>query len=228
MTALAALIGCQVLIGQNQCSTYFPFTEQKKLEYVNYDKKGEPAGKTLLHITVVDDIDNGLEAQVESTILDDQDEVLSEGAYQVQCVGNELRMDISNVMSPELTASFSHLEVTLSGDPFTLPAEWESGQALPDATNRLQAGSEGLKLMDITIQATNRKIEAEETLKTQAGSFETIRLEYDLSMKMIINKSFRIIQWYAPNVGIVRSESYNKKGKMIDSMELVRVEDTGN
>ena len=224
MMVLPALIGCQLLAGQNQCSSYFPFIEQKKLEYVNYNKKGDPAGTTVLLVTVVDDIVNGLEAQVESTFLDDQQEIISECTYQVACIDDELHMDVSNVMSPKLTATYSHLEVTISGDAFTLPADWEAGLALPDASNHIKAGAEGLNLMSITIHATNRRIIGEETVKTQAGSFEAIRLEYDLSMKMVIRKSFHLTQWYARDVGIVKSESYNNKGKLIDSMELISVE----
>ena len=211
------------VFGQNECSTYFPFEEQKILEYTNYDKKGKFASKSISKVTVVDDIDNGLEAQLETQILDEQQEVLTEGSYQVKCLDNELRIDVSNLMSPEMTASFSHLEVSITGEPFTLPSSLEPGLTLPDASNVIKAGSGGVNFMNITIDATNRKVEEVEVIRTPAGQFDAVRISYDLQMKMLIKKSFKVVQWYAKDVGMVKSESYNAKGKLIDSSILTAV-----
>ncbi len=211
------------VFGQNNCSTYFPFEEQKTLEYTNYDKKGKFASKSISKVTVVDDIDNGLEAQLETQILDEQEEVMTTGSYQVKCLDDELRIDVSNLMSPEMTASFSHLEVTITGEPFTLPSILEPGLTLPDANNVIKAGSGGVNFMNISIDATNRKVEEAEVVRTPAGQFDAIRISYDLDMKMLIKKSFKVVQWYAKDIGMIKSESYNAKGKLIDSSILTAV-----
>ena len=157
-TAFCFAVGTSV-VAQDQCSTFYPFEEQKTLVYSNLDKKGNLESTTMNTIKVVDEIDGGLEAQVEAKILNKKDELVSENTFLVSCINNELKMDISNLMSPDMTNSFSNFEVTISGDAFTLPGELSEGQTLPDATSLIQADTGPIKL-NITMTATNRKVEA--------------------------------------------------------------------
>ena len=201
------------------CKAYYPFEEQTTLTYSHYDKKGKLESKNINTVTVVEDIDGGLEAQIISKILDKSEEAVSEHTFKVICDGNGIKMDLSNLMSPKTTEAFSNFEVTMSGDPLLLPNDLKEGMELPDASNLIEADTGPINLK-MTMNATNRKVEAKETIETEAGSFETYRISYNMSIKTIIKSEFKIVEWYAKDIGLVKSEMYSLKDKLKGSTVL--------
>ena len=71
--------------------------------------------------------------------------------------------------------------------------------------------------MTMNISITNRKIVGKESVTTPAGTFECDKITSDLTVetKMAIGftLSFSTVEWLAPKVAVVKSESY-KKGKL--------------
>jgi len=74
-----------------------------------------------------------------------------------------------------------------------------------------------MTMMNMTISITNRKVEAVENVTTPAGTFECYKISYDIATKMMINVKMKGTEWYAKNVGLVKSESYNNDGKLMGS-----------
>lgn len=213
-----------LLSAQDNCSGFYPFKERAVMEYTNYDKKQKVNSKVLHEITVVDEIENGYEAQVGTKTYDKVGELLSEGTFQISCVDNSIRLDAISMMSPELTNAFSNFEVTISGEELVIPSELEVGQSLPDANNVIQASSNDINLLKFNYSLTNRKVEAKETIETEAGSFECYKVTYELFFKAVLSKNLMVSEWYAKDVGIVKSVTFNKKGKEVSSMTLTKFE----
>ena len=220
--ALICFLTTKLVPAQNECKAFYPFEEQTTLTYSNFDKKGKLESKNINTVTVVDDIDGGLQAQIISKILDKKEEEVSEHAFKVTCTGDGLKMDLSNLMSPQMTESFSNFEVSMSGDPYILPNDLVEGQELPDATNIIEADTGPIKLT-MRMEATNRKVEGKETIETEAGSFETYRISYNMLVKTIVKVEMKIVQWYAKDVGMVKSETYNMKDKLKGSTVLTAI-----
>ena len=70
----------------------------------------------------------------------------------------------------------------------------------------------------------NRKVEAEEEISTKAGTFKCFKISYDILTDAMIDIKGSAIEWIAKDVGAVRTESYNKKGKLTGYSELVKLE----
>ncbi len=206
-----------------ECSAYFPFKEKTSLEYANYNKKEKLQGYSQSTITVVDETDDGLEAQVETATLDEDREVLQEGAFQVVCKDNILYMDLTDMLSPEMTESFSHMEVTFTGDKMVLPSNLQVGQKLPDAQTVVQAASGGVNLLKFTFEITDRTVEAKESVTTPAGTFDCFKVSHSMDVKMMIKKSFQVTTWYNEKIGMVKQETYDKKGRLDGRSELQKV-----
>ena len=70
---------------------------------------------------------------------------------------------------------------------------------------------------------TNRKVEAIETITTAAGTFDCVKISYDVESKMMFTIKAKGAEWYALETGLVKSESYDAKGKLTGSQELVKL-----
>lgn len=68
--------------------------------------------------------------------------------------------------------------------------------------------------MTITVNIINRKVEGTEEITTPAGTFSCVKISYDVVVKSIMKISSKVIDWYAKDVGVVRSENYRSNGKL--------------
>ena len=75
----------------------------------------------------------------------------------------------------------------------------------------------------MTIYVTDRAVEARESLTTSAGTFDCIKITQKETTKMIVKIQATSKEWYAENIGMVRSESYNKKGKLTGYSVLTKI-----
>jgi hypothetical protein len=67
----------------------------------------------------------------------------------------------------------------------------------------------------MNVEITDRKVLGKETMQTSAGSFPCLILSQRVKSKiMMFNVEATSKEWYAEGVGMVRSESYDKKGKL--------------
>ena len=64
----------------------------------------------------------------------------------------------------------------------------------------------------LTIHTTNRKVEARESYTCPAGTFECLVISQTTQTKMVMKIETSSKEWYAKEIGMVRSEFYNKKG----------------
>ena len=69
------------------------------------------------------------------------------------------------------------------------------------------------------IDVTDRKVEALEKITTPAGTFDCMKITSVCFTKMLIKSETEMTDWYAPNVGLVRSETY-QRGKLLTFSEL--------
>jgi hypothetical protein len=122
----------------------------------------------------------------------------------------------------EMMSAYKDMEVTMDGDYLEIPADLEVGQNLPDGTISMQvkmAGA-GMNLSDIKVNIINRKVEAEESVTTPAGTFNCVKLTYDTetdmkAMGMGRKMLFKSTDWLAEGVGVIKTESYDDKGKLM-------------
>ena len=74
--------------------------------------------------------------------------------------------------------------------------------------------------MNISVDMLNRKVDKKESITTPAGTYDCFALSYDSEMKMGMKMNFKIKEWISEGVGVVKSESYNKNGKLMGYSEL--------
>lgn len=137
---------------------------------------------------------------------------------------DEGKMDMKITLNSEGTTSYMYdmkksmaiQDVVTMGDISSLPSELKVGQSVPDGKINIKVKSVGASFL-----ITDRKVVAIEDVTTPAGTFKGYKMEEVQTNKVLVStKSFRIVTWYAKNIGCVKQEVYDKKGKLLRTLEL--------
>ncbi|MBX2846556.1 MAG: DUF3108 domain-containing protein [Saprospiraceae bacterium] len=215
---LALLIGFSTFTHGQNCDTYAPLTEGVFLELTNYNAKGKATGRTE-HL-VIDS--SPASAVFQATIFDKKDKEVSQMEYNVQCADGGFQVEMANYLDTGNLAA-SEFEIEMDGDFLTFPANMQVGDELEAGELNAELQSSGTTLMRLGFSIFNRKVEAIESITTPAGTFDCVKLSYDFTSKTgFINVKGSATEWVSENIGVVKSESYNKNGKLIGYSELTR------
>jgi hypothetical protein len=208
------------------CEDYFPQKEGTVLEYVNFDKKDKITGSSETSLKEKKEIPGGMSAVFASKFKDDKGEVLYENEVPVECREGVLYFDASKFLDPATLSAYSSMEVAVTGDNLMLPLNAPDGTPLDDGGVTAVVTSEGMKIMTITVDVSNRKVAGREKMETPAGTFECVKFTYDVLSKIgFVKVSASAIEWYNPRYGTVRSEAYDKSGKLTGYTLLQSIKD---
>ena len=101
----------------------------------------------------------------------------------------------------------------------------QPGDDLNDGNISIKVNSEAFTLVTMTFDVFNREIVGEETITTPAGTYKCKKVTFDFTSKFgIINVKGTGVEWYYNDAMVVKSESYNKKGKLIGYHELTGIQ----
>ena len=112
--------------------------------------------------------------------------------------------------------------ITAMIQPHKLP---DVKKALFDAdVHKMTVSTAGMTIMTMSVNVTDRKVEGKEKITTTAGSFNCTKIAQTVNMQAIINVTARSTEWYAKDVGMIKSESYDSDGILTSTTELVSIE----
>jgi len=219
------LLSVMILIGiaVKAQEIFFPTKEGTVLVYKMFDKKDKVSSTvkyTIRHITVKGN-DMDITYFVES--MDPKDKLLYNDEITIHKKGDKLYFDMSNFINK---AAFQQngtmpAEIQITGNNMEIPSNPQPGDLLPDA-NVEMAMKMGFINMKMAAQITNRKVEAIEDVAVTAGTYKGYKFSSEInSSTMGIKMKSSNIDWYAKGIGIVKTESFDKSGKLQSHMELI-------
>ena len=213
---ISLLLSIGTMLNAQNCEDFFPQKEGTTLTYKNYDKKDKVTGTSVMAFKDKQQTNSGMSVVFASTFSDDKGEKIYESEVQVECRDGVLYFDASKILDPATMSSYETMEVEVTGDNLELPLKGEAGTELEDGGVTAVVRSGGIKIITVSVSLSNRKIAAQETIETPAGSFNCIKYTYDaLSQMGFIKVNMSSIEWYSADYGTIRSESYNKNGKLM-------------
>ncbi len=215
----------QIVISQN-CEAISPYTEGMRLEYTNYNKKGKVKSVDNYVVTSVSTVNEALIIEIESTQKNDKNK---EGVARkdiLKCVDGNFYVDMSGYLAHQNDDQKSNLQVQAEGDFLEFPDELTENMELKDATIELKIGSDdsasSASFADMKVY--NRKVVQNTSFKNQAGEFDAYKMTFDYIFTMgFIKMRGSGIEWYVKGIGIVKTESYSKKGKLRWIRELTKI-----
>lgn len=203
---------------QNTCSSYYPFKQGTKFQITSFNTKGKK--ESVMDYEIVSITNN--EATINTKVSDAKGKETTSASYKMTCDGDGVSIDFKSLMNPELLEQYKDMEVDLTGTNIELPNNLSVGQSLKDAQVKMTINMGGMK-MNMNIDMVNRKVNGKESITTAAGTFNCFALSYNTEMKMGIKQSFELKEWIAEGVGLVKSETYNKGGKLMGYSELTSI-----
>lgn len=223
---LMGIFSTAVLLAQNNCEAFFPFKAGVTMEYTLYGKKDKVETVAVHRVKELGaTADGGVKAEVETSVSDDKGKKIIDGVYSARCKDNVLYMDLTRLLPPQLMQTMGQMEATMEGEGLAFPSNLQVGQSLPDASTTIKMNGSGLgNLMNMTISVTDRKVESKESVTTPAGTFDCYKITSTTYVKSIIGQTTRSAEWFAKDVGVVKSEFYDKKGNMDGYMLLTKLE----
>lgn len=212
-----------VVANSDHCKTYFPMEKGTTWEYQELDKKGEISGFTT---TIVEDVKTSgesiefiLKGVTDGPKKKEKDHY--EQSFSYTCVDGVLKMDLKGMIPQETIDGMESMEIELTQDELILPFELNVGDKLNDGTVNVKASTNGFKVMDMTINITDRKVEKIEEVTTPSGTYSCVLITYNTAMNMgFVKSNTSSKDWYSPEVGIVKSEVYDKDGALSSSRIL--------
>jgi hypothetical protein len=213
ITSLFSLLALTTLA--QDCALFFPFEKGKVRVMEEYNAKDKLQGKSRQEVINTRSEGGLVVATIKMTHTDDKDknEMLSE--YDVSCDGGIFKMAITAMVPSESIEGFKSMEMTMDAKDLEMPTALEVGLTLPDGSLTIKGGMNGMTMMTMTVEITNRKVEGKESVTTAAGTFDCFKISETSSMKMgFMNQTTSSIQYFAPKYGVVKSEHYDKNGKL--------------
>ena len=197
------------------CTKFFPQNEGTVMVTKHYEKKDREISttkQTILRKTV-----QGNELKIDikmDSSSPDTDSVYS-AEFSYLCKDGKLYIDMSNYLGTMLDA-YKGMEVEINSEKLEIPSELVEGQTLTSGKVDVKIKSNGFQIMNIVITISDRKVEKKETITTPAGTFECFKITQKTTSKTgFVNIETFSSEWISEKVGVVRTENYDKKEKLI-------------
>lgn len=211
-----------VFVGRTQeCVTTELLQEGTKWETTNYNKKDKVEGINKYEVLSADVSGDVYTWKLKMIMTDKKGESISEATTEIVCEDGIFKMDMEQFTSPATMQSVEEMDVEIDASDIEYPTDYVENTNLPDASIKIKASMSGMTVMNMETYVTDRKVENKETIETEAGSFECLKMSHTTELKSkLVNVKTSSKEWFLPGFGVVRSESYDKKGKLTGYTEL--------
>ena len=186
----------------------------------SFNNQDELVNKSIQTVQATSTSPNGsVTGTIKGETLDQEEQIIGTIEYQVKCEDGKYFISMNSFLNPAQMNAYEDMQVKVDGDFLELPSNLTAGTNLKDATVNLNAQSEGVEIMNLSILIYERKVEKIESITTPAGTFECSKLVYNIESQMgrdipIVIKSSGV-EWIAKDTGMVRSEQYDEQQNLV-------------
>ena len=212
--ALILILPVAHLSGQD-CNMYFISEEGAEMELTHYNPKDKVESVTRHVIKEKNHINGAVVYTVQHTTYDGKDKEIGSGEFEIKCKDGVFYMDMKNFLDESMMQGNEDMEFEMKSEDLEFPSDLSVGQSLSDGSITATMEGGGMMSFEMKVKITDRKVETKETVTTPAGTFDCYRISYNTQTDMMMmNVNTRSVDWVAEDVGMVKSETYNKKDKL--------------
>ncbi len=199
---------------------FYSLSKGTTFSYQNLDEKGKVTGSSRLECIGADLSSLSQIYKMHSTFFDAKNKESMVQDYDMRCDGGNFYVDMKNMLNPATMAGVKDMEVNITSNDIMYPTNLTNGMSLPDANITITAATNGMTIMTITVMVTDRKVVGNESVTVPAGTFDCYKITYNIETKMMFKITGSASEYMNKKVGLVKSESFDKKGKLIASTIL--------
>lgn len=132
-------------------------------------------------------------------------------------VGQAIENESVNASEAEIKAATEEMkkQIKITGEVRGIPRYPKAGD-LPDYEFQFK-----FSIISMSVNGENRRIKGTEQLRTPAGVFDCFVMEETITSKAMMQKDVeKNISWYAYGIGLVKEETYDKKGRLVSTTLL--------
>lgn len=218
----AILFAVFTLKAQN---TFFPTKEGMVLVYKSFDKKDKLSSEVKYTIKNVNINGNDMDITYLCESLDNKENLVFKEEITIHQKGDVLYLDMGNFINKAAFQQDGEIpaEVEVKGNNMQIPLNPQPGQTLPDANVEMSMKM-GFVNLRVAADVTNRKVESMEDVAVPAGNFNCYKFTSNInSVALGIKIKASSAEWYAKGIGTIKTETYDKNGKLESHMELVSI-----
>jgi len=221
MTVFIIAVGAG-LYAQNN---FFPSKAGIVLTYANNDDKGNTESYTVLTIKDVKGSGKNMTITYVGNVLDKNRKPMKnspgEITYQVIIKDNVVIMDVNQMIPAQMREQGIKMEA--KGTGLELPNNLQPGQSIKDSSVTVTMDLVVMK-MNTVVKMTEGKCLAIEDVKVPAGTFKCHKITQKITTTAMDNNNVEtMVSWYAPNIGTVKTETYDDKNKLVSGSVLAEL-----
>ncbi len=210
------------ILSAQDCDAYIPTKMNQKLTYKTLDKKGKIQGYYSSQLIYKNNIDGGVEFGIHSIQMDDKKKTVSEDTMVFYCKDNTFYVDMSSFLNEDAMGG-DGVQMELTFSEMGYPKSLAPGTTLDDGW--VQASINAGIPMVFRTDITDRKVLAIEDVTTEAGSFNAVKISENIASKMgFMTINMKTVSWMKLNIGNIKSETYDSKGNLMSSSELISIQ----
>ena len=218
---LISLIAFPLSTYSQDCSTSSQLKKGKTWEVSNYDKKDKFTGKIKHAVLEVKKEGNKNIWKIQQETFDKEEQLVSTGSYTITCENGNFEVDANGLIPTEtlemLDNMGANMKVEMEENTINYPSSKNTNLQLKDGSVHITGEAYGLTILDLTVSVLDRKIEGLETIETDAGTFECVKIKQTLQLKdKRTEKNHPTVIWFLPGFGAIKSELYSPKGKLME------------
>jgi len=204
------MISLVIISAAQNCPPYYPMNTGDSYEMSNYSSRGKL--ESTMTMTVLEGDGNSAEILAQSK--NEKDEMVSEVQYEVRCTEDGILVDMASMAPTSNMSQYEGMEINISGDQLEIPFTGKAGDELDGGKMEFQILNNGVPLMTMSYFITHRKIDGFEDVECPLGTFKCMKISYDMEFRGILSTTMKTVNWFSPEKGIIKTASYNKKGKL--------------
>jgi len=206
-----------------ECEMIFMMEEGVVLEYHNYDNKDKETSWEKRTVTDKHAIDGGLSLTMHVETHTAQDSIYHHD-LTFECRNGVITVDMSGYLSQEALAPYLQtMTVEVNTQNMTIPQNLATNTVLDNGSVTAKISNNGVAMMTISCNITNRKVVGNQSITTKAGTFDCMKITYDSEVKMMFRIEGSGIEYISDKYGTIRTESYDKRGKLLAYTVLEKV-----
>ncbi len=218
--SLFVFASSSLLTAQNdQCFEFFPTKEGAVLVNKSYDAADNLICTTTYRVNKSTNYSSGPAIEVSYSLIDSKGTVLDNGILKASCNNGTFYMTLSNkAFAPDVIKLLGN-ETEMIGDFLDYPDTFGSHDPFygnvqrTDTEFTIQSKKDKKKF--IKVRVYDRKYVKNEPLNTPAGNFYASKVTFNIeARKDKETTKYKCTEWYAPNAGVIRSETYDTNGQL--------------
>ncbi len=208
------LAGSVISIYAQECEIYKDYKEGTSVKMVHYDKKDKSTGYTVTTVKEKKSIPGGVSLLFHQQY-DNNDDYTFESEFEVRCENGDILVDMGKMLDPNTMTAYENMEFDVKADDLSIPKNASPGDQLNDGAITVSVDTGTPVTVSITVTISDRKVESREKLTTPAGTFDCLKITYDMETKIGFMKvRSSAAEYFNSKNGVIKSESFNKKGKL--------------